>query len=120
MVFNLKLMRLLLVIPFFLFKTVNTFSQQIYSCDYPEDAGVKVFVTQYKNEADLVVYRALYERDGKGNNGVWYFCEYSADANLNVYFTDYIKEADVIIFYTDIKSDAGWRKFEKKEKLKIG
>lgn len=120
MVFRFELMKLLLIIPVYLLLAVNSFSQQVYSCDYAEDANVKVFVTQYKNEADLVVYRAQYERDGRGNHGVWHFCEYSADANLNVYFTEYEGEADIVIFFTDIKSDAGWRKLEKKEKLKIG
>lgn len=46
---------------------------------------MKVYVTNYKNEADLIVYKC-----------------------------DYRNEADLVIYFTHYRNEAGWRNEEKK------
>ena len=75
---------------------------------------MKVFVTEYKSDADLVVYETKYRSDVNGNTGVWYFCEYKSDADTKIFFCDYKSDADIVIYFSKYKSDAGWLKNEKK------
>ena len=64
---------------------------------------MKVYVTNYKSEADLVVYRCDYRSDANGNDGLWYFVKKRID------FVNYRSEADVVIYFTSYRSEAGWR-----------
>ena len=75
--------------------------------------AVKVQVSDYKYEADLVVYKTTYKYEADGNKGVWYFTDYKYDAKKKIYFTDYKYEADLVIYFTTYKYEAGWQKKEK-------
>ena len=67
---------------------------------------MKVYVTNYKSEADLVVYRCDYRSDANGNDGLWYFVKYKSDAKKRIYFVNYRSEADVVIYFTSYRSEA--------------
>lgn len=73
-------------------------AQTVYSCQYKSEADVKVHVTKYKSEADLVVYK----------------CKYKSEAKKKLFFVNYMSEADIVIYFTDYKSEAGWRNNSKK------
>ena len=75
---------------------------------------ITVFVSQYKSDADLVVYETKYKSEATDNSGVWYFCKYKSDADRKIYFCDYKSDADIVIYFSKYKSDAGWKKNEKK------
>ncbi len=62
---------------------------------------MKVHVTKYKSEADLVVYKCKYKSEAEDNKGLWFFVNYKS-------------EADIVIYFTDYKSEAGWRNNSKK------
>ena len=87
--------------------------QVVYSCEY-KSAQVKVYVADYKSDADLVVYKCSYKSDATGNDGLWYFAEYKSDANKTIYFCDYKSDADLVIYFSEYKSDAGWQNSSKK------
>ena len=70
---------------------------------------MKVYVTNYKSEADLVVYRCDYRSDVNGNDGLWYFVKYKSDAKKRIYFVNCRSEADVVIYFTSYRSETGWR-----------
>ena len=74
-------------------------------------------MTQYKSDADLVVYKCAYKSDAQGNKGLWYFTDYKSDAKVKIYFTDYKSEADIVIYFTTYKSDACWRNSQKRYKF---
>ena len=73
-------------------------AQTVYSCQYKSEADVKVHVTKYKSETDLVVYK----------------CKYKSEAKKKLFFVNYKSEADIVIYFTDYKSEAGWRNNSKK------
>lgn len=77
--------------------------QTVFTCEYRTEADVKVYVTNYRNEAD-------------GNRGMWYFVEYRTEAKKKIYFVNYRNEADLVIYFTHYRNEAGWRN-EKKEHL---
>lgn len=74
-----------------------------------------VFVTKYKSDADVIVYKAVYEFDAKGNVGRWYFVDYEFESDKLVFFTKYRSLADVKVYYTPYKSHARWVNQKKRE-----
>ena len=70
---------------------------------------MKVYVADYKSDADLVVYKCSYKSDATGNNGLWHFVNYRSDAKKKIFFVDYKSDADLVIYFTNYKSEAGWR-----------
>ena len=51
-------MKHLLVILFLL--PLTSYSQKIFSVDYPNQSDVKVFVVEYENQCDLKVFKVDY------------------------------------------------------------
>ena len=54
---------ILLVLPLF------SFSQKIFTTDYPSQSDIKVFVVDYESQSDLNVFRVDYPSQSKGNEG---------------------------------------------------
>ena len=71
-------------------------------------------MTEYKSEADLIVYKTEWKSEAKDNNGIWFFTKWKSEAKKTIYFTDWKSEADLIIYFTEYKSEAGWKKKSKK------
>ena len=46
---------------------ISTFSQKVYSVQYPNQSDVKVFVVEYESQCDLKVYKVDYPNQVNGN-----------------------------------------------------
>ncbi len=97
----------------FLFLSIVSNAQKIYSCDSKYDADVKIFVVESKYSADLLVYKADSRYDAKGNEGLWHFVESKYDADKLVYFTESKYDADLLIYFVESRYNAGWRNCER-------
>lgn len=71
---------------------------------------LKVWVCNYKSEADICVFVDAYRSGAKGRDQVWFFEKYKSNADFTVKFVKYKSEADLRVFYVKYKSEAGWRK----------
>ena len=111
---NLIMIRISII---FLFATIFSNAQTLYSVEYKSQADLNIFVVNYKSQADLLVYKVDYKSQAKGNEGLWHFVEYKSQSDFNVYFVDYKSQADLKIFFVDYKSQAGWQSKEKKHLL---
>jgi len=101
-----------ILIPF-LFLSLVSSAQKIYSCESKYDADVKIFVVESKYDADLLVYKADSKYDAKGNEGIWHFVESKYDADKLVYFTESKYNAYLLIYFVESRYDAGWRNRER-------
>ncbi len=105
--------RLIFILIPFLFLSLVSDAQKIYSCDSKYDADLKIFVVESKYSADLLVYKAYSRYDAKGNEGLWHFVESRYDADKLVYFTESKYDADLLIYFVESRYDAGWRNRER-------
>lgn len=92
-----------------LFFPVLSYSQNIFSVDYSNQADVKVYVVDYENQCDLKVFKVDYANQADGNRGLWYFVEYQNQADKKIYFVDYENQADLKIYFVEYQNQAGWR-----------
>ena len=111
---NLNMIRIVFI---FLFCTICSNAQTLFSVEYKSQSDVNVFVVEYKSQADLLVYKVDYKSQAKGNEGLWYFVDYKSQADFAIYFVDYKSQADLKVFFVDYKSHAGWLTKEKKHLL---
>lgn len=88
-------------------------AQIVHTVDYQKQANVKVFVTPYKYEADLVVYKTQFVQNSYGNKGIWYYTKNPAAANKKIYFIKHREEADLVVCFTTNSKEAGWQKKKK-------
>ena len=109
--------KIILSLAFLLTAALVAPSQVIYSVNWKSDAQIKVFVTNNKYDADLVVYKCKYKSDATGNRGWWHFTNYKSDAKKKIYFVDYKSDADLVIYVTENKYEAGWRNKTKEHLL---
>ena len=112
-IMKLSSFQLIFILIPFLFLSLVSSAQKIYSCDSKYDADVKIFVVESKYSADLLVYKSDSRYDAKGNEGLWYFVESRYDADKLVYFTDSKYDADLLIYFVESRYDAGWRNHER-------
>ena len=110
---KLSSFQLIFILIPFLFLSLVSNAQKIYSCDSKYDADVKIFVVESRYSADLLVYKANSRYDAKGNEGIWYFVESRYDADKLVYFTQSKYDADLLIYFVESRYDAGWRNHER-------
>ena len=88
--------------------SVKADGQIVTTTDYAKQANVKVFVTQYKLDADVVVFKTPFLQNSMGNRGVWYFTKSAGEANKKVFYIKHKEEADVVVYFTNKSSEAGW------------
>ncbi len=88
--------------------SIKSNAQIVATTDYVKQANVKVFVTQYKMDADVVVYKTPFLKNAVGNNGKWYFTASQGEANKKIYYIKHKEEADVIVYFTNNSAEAGW------------
>ena len=110
---KLSSFQLIFTLVAFLFLSLVSNAQKIYSCDSKYDADVKIFEVESKYSADLLVYKSDSRYDAKGNEGLWYFTESRYDADKLVYFTESKYDADLLIYFVESRYDAGWRNRER-------
>ena len=75
---------------------LTSFSQMVYSVEYPNQSDVKLYVVDYENQCDLKVFKVDYPSQSDGNNGLWYFVDYPNQSDLKIFFVKY-------------KNQSGWR-----------
>jgi len=71
------------------------------------DITKNVYITENKNEATMIIYKASTMDEAIVNKGFWYITDWKAEASLSVFITPFKSEADEIIFYTINKKEAG-------------
>ena len=91
-----------------------SFGQSVYVAKYAREANVKVCVTTYKAEADVVVFKTPFFNNSVGNKGVWYFAPTAAEAYKKIFYIQYKHDADLVVYFTTNKEDAGWINKKKK------
>ena len=74
----MKNLLILLFIPFI------SYSQKIFSVEYPNQSDIKVYVVEYENQSDK-----------------------------KIYFVDYPNQSDLKIFFVMYKNQSGWRNTSK-------
>jgi hypothetical protein len=72
-------------------------------------SAIKVFVTNSRISADLLVYKTGNRLQASGKDGIWYFVSSRVSADASVYFVKSSIEADVKIFFVSSPIEAGWR-----------
>ena len=104
----------------FAFVLVSIFTlnaQKIYLCQSDKDADIIAFITDYKNKADIIVYKCYTKENAVGNNGRWFFVKDKKDADVKIFIDEYKTDAKLFIYYTNNKKYAAWRNYSKKHLL---
>ena len=80
---------------------------KVYRVDCAASAELKVYVSDVRMDADLVVFETsdMWEAT---EPEVWYYTDVLGEADRVVCFTRSRWDADLIIYRTDIQPDAGW------------
>lgn len=100
-----------------LFSKFSINAQKIYSCKSYNDADLIAYVTEFKNKADIIVYKCFSEKEAIGNTGKWFFLNSEKNADVKIYFDEYYTDAKLFIYYTNNKKHAAWRNYSKKHLL---
>lgn len=85
---------------------------KFFRVDSAASADLKVFVTDIRSEADLVIFETT-DAWAATESQIWCYTDIQSEANKTVYFTDSAGEADLSVFKTDVQSDAEWRNADK-------
>jgi hypothetical protein len=75
--------------------------------EIPSEAHLRVFVTDIRSEADLIVYETT-DQWAATEGPIWCYTDIRSEADKIVYFTATQSDADLIVYMTDIQSDASW------------
>ena len=94
--------------------TAAAHAQTVFVAKHAKDATVRVYVTTYKGEADVVVFKTPFIKNAEGNKGQWYFTKFSGQADKRICYTDTKLNADVVVFFTPEIKDAGWKNKKKR------
>ena len=100
-----------------LFSKFSINAQKIYSCKSYKDADFIAYVTEFKNKADIIVYKCYSENEATGNTGKWFFVKDEKNADVKIYFDEYKTDAKLFIYYTNNKKYAAWKNYSKKHLL---
>ena len=73
-----------------------------------------MFETEYRSQADVIIYKTNYRSQAKGNKGIWFFTKYVSQSDKKVFFTQYRSLADVKVYFTTYRSQAKWVNLNKK------
>lgn len=79
----------------------NIFVVHYGQCD------AKLYCTDNKQEADLIVYQTVNKFEAKGKDYIWFFNHNKFQSHLVRWVGNKIS-ADLIIYFTNNKLEAGW------------
>ncbi len=88
-------------------------AQIVMTTPYVKQANIKVYVTEYKADADLVVFRTPFMENSYGNKGMWYYTRNAGEANKKIYYMKHKEEADLKVYFTTNEKEAGWQNKKK-------
>jgi len=80
---------------------------KVYRADCTGEADLKVYVTDVRFDADLIVFETTDEWAATEPE-IWYYTGAMSRADRVICFTESRWEADLIIYETRILPDAGW------------
>lgn len=93
-------------------------AQRICKVDNLDKADLVVYVSNYSQDADLLVYRVDSWAQARNNNGRWYFDQNPLSADFKIRMTKDPKTADLVICYVDYLTESGWRNISKSRLLR--
>jgi hypothetical protein len=76
--------------------------------DIASAADLKVFVTDIRSEADLVIHETT-DRWAATEAPIWCYTDIQSEADKTVCFVASQWESDLVVYKTDIAADAGWQ-----------
>jgi len=79
----------------------------MFCVDCAANAELKVFVTDVRLDADLIVFETP-DMWAATEPEIWYYTDVQGEADRVMCFTDSLWDADLIVYKTDIQPDAGW------------
>ena len=80
---------------------------RLFRTDVSSVADLKVYVTDVRTDAHLIVYETT-DAWAATEAPIWCYTDIQSEADKSIYFVDSRFDADLVIFRTDIQSDAGW------------
>lgn len=84
----------------FIFANVSCFGQSTYVTDASHEADCKIYLTQSKSSANLILYVSNYKYLADPDTGVLYYEKHKSNADWVVKIVDHKSEADCLIFIT--------------------
>lgn len=78
-----------------------------------KEANVKIYLTNYPADADVVVFKTPFIDRAQGNKGIWYFTDMSGWANKKICYVSGKDIANIVVCFTDDAKQAGWRSKKK-------
>ena len=73
-------------------------------------ANYKVFVTNKRSEADLVVFKTNSKYVGSHSESIWFQTNSRASSDFTLRWVTSKHHSDLVIFFTTRRSEAGWKK----------
>ncbi len=80
---------------------------KMFCVDCAANAELKVYVTDIRLDADLVVFETS-DMWAATEPEIWYYTDVQGEADRVMCFTNSLWDADLIVYKTDIQPDAGW------------
>ena len=80
---------------------------RLFKINIASEADVRVYVTDDRAEADLIIYETTDEWAAT-ESPIWYYTDVLGRAERTIYFTNARWEADLIVSKTNIQGEAGW------------
>ncbi|MGD9317264.1 MAG: DUF6150 family protein [Anaerolineae bacterium] len=79
----------------------------LYRTGIASEADLKVYLTDSRSEADLIVFES-FDAWAAVEPWIWVYTDLKAEADKIVHFTEFQWEADITIYKTEIQPDGGW------------
>ena len=80
---------------------------KVYRVECSAAAELKVYVTDIRMDADLIVFET-HDMWAASEPGIWWYTDILSEADCVVCFTKSPWDADLTIYRTDIPPEAGW------------
>jgi len=80
---------------------------KVYRVECTAEAELKVYVTDIRMDADLIVFETD-DMWAATEPGIWYYADVMSQAERAICFTRSRWDADLVVYRTDVQPDAGW------------
>lgn len=98
-----KLLLLFLMATF----SLGASAQTVFVEKTPMQKEVRVFVTDQKERADLLVFKVNFSHESNPKKGLWYFSNIRHSNSYRIRFVNYPHQADLVVFYVPYRHLAG-------------
>jgi hypothetical protein len=84
----------------FILTAINSHGNTVYVVNNPTPKEIKVFITKYPNQADLLIHEVSHLSKTTPNpNLLWYFVKYPNQANLKIRYVKFENQSDLKIYF---------------------